>query len=212
MGTPLPPFLLASGTPASGDQANAVVSGTITAIGPTLGFPQNGQFNVSMWSAVTTTLTLPAGSVSGNLASATGVAVGDTVQSTLIPAGATVSVLVSTSVTLAGLTTTQIAAIAGGADAAAKFIGNGSEATGIVILEKTFDGGTTWVPAATDKLGTAATYQFGTGKLTYPVSVTFSEPEKGVSYRLNCTALSAGNISYRISATGAAALTFVPPN
>ena len=73
--------------------------------------------------------------------------------------------------------------------------------TGTVRLERTFDGGTTWVVCGIGGDGTQAVWSTGTD-----VSVVAGEPEKGVAYRLNCTAFTAGPINYRMSATGAASL------
>lgn len=86
-----------------------------------------------------------------------------------------------------------------GADAAAFFTGAGVNWTGSVQLERSFDGGLTWVVCNMGGGGNLAIFGDGT-----PVSITFGEPEKNVLYRLNCTALSAGNINYRISQTGGA--------
>jgi hypothetical protein len=74
--------------------------------------------------------------------------------------------------------------------------------TGTVRLERTFDGGTTWIVCGIGGDGTQAIWATGTD-----VSVVAGEPEKGVAYRLNCTALAAGPINYRLSGTGQAALT-----
>jgi hypothetical protein len=63
---------------------------------------------------------------------------------------------------------------------------------GTVQLERSFDGGATWIVAAKDTSGTAAAY-------TAPCSLVCSEPESGVIYRLNCTAYTSGTVSYRIS-------------
>lgn len=87
-----------------------------------------------------------------------------------------------------------------GADAAASFTGSGVNFTGSVQLERSFDGGATWLLCNVGGGGTMAIYNVGT-----PVNMTFGEPEKNVLYRLNCTALSAGTINYRISQTGGAA-------
>lgn len=63
---------------------------------------------------------------------------------------------------------------------------------GTVQLEKSFDGGTTWIAASLDTAGDAASY-------TVPVSVTGFECEKGVYYRINCTAFNSGTINVRMS-------------
>lgn len=87
-----------------------------------------------------------------------------------------------------------------GADAAASFTGTGVNFTGSIQLERSFDGGATWLVCNVGGGGVMAIYTAGT-----PVNIAFGEPEKNVLYRLNCTALSAGNINYRISQTGGAA-------
>lgn len=61
-----------------------------------------------------------------------------------------------------------------------------------VLLERSFDDGTSWNPASTDSLGTAASY-------TTPISVVGEEPEEGVSYRLRVTAYVSGTVTYRLS-------------
>lgn len=68
--------------------------------------------------------------------------------------------------------------------------------TGSVQLERSFDGGATWIVCNTGGTGQLAVYATGTD-----VSLTPSEPEKGVAYRLDCTAVT-GAINYRMSATG----------
>lgn len=87
-----------------------------------------------------------------------------------------------------------------GADAAATYSGSGVNFTGSVQLERSFDGGATWLVCNVGGGGTLAVYSAGT-----PVNLSFGEPEKNVLYRLNCTALAAGTIAYRISETGGAA-------
>lgn len=73
---------------------------------------------------------------------------------------------------------------------------------GTVRLERTFDGGTTWVVCGIGGAGSQAAWSTGTD-----VSVVVGEPEKGVGYRLNCTVFTSGPINYRMSGTGAAELT-----
>lgn len=60
---------------------------------------------------------------------------------------------------------------------------------GTVVVERSFDGGTTWLPKWPD-----AVYSISS-------TITFAdgEPEEGVSYRLNCTAYTSGAINYRVS-------------
>lgn len=86
-----------------------------------------------------------------------------------------------------------------GADAAAVFTGAGVSWVGTVQLERSFDGGNTFVVCNIGGGGQLAQYTAGT-----PVSLTFGEPEKNVLYRLNCIAYTSGTINYRISQTGGA--------
>ena len=69
--------------------------------------------------------------------------------------------------------------------------------TGTVRLERSFDGGTTWIVAGVGGAGQQASWNTGAD-----VSVVADEPEMGVLYRLNCTAHAAGTINYRLSTTG----------
>jgi hypothetical protein len=71
--------------------------------------------------------------------------------------------------------------------------------TGSVQLERSFDGGVTWVVCGVGGGGIAqAIYASG-----LDVSITADEPERGMGYRIHCTALSAGApLNYRLSSTG----------
>lgn len=73
---------------------------------------------------------------------------------------------------------------------------NGSY-TATIRLERSFDGGTTWYVVGVGGTGAQAVYSTP----NQDVSVVFTEPEKGVLYRLNCTAYTSGTIAYRISTT-----------
>lgn len=64
---------------------------------------------------------------------------------------------------------------------------------GTVQLERSFDGGTTYVAVGKDTSGTAATY-------TSNVSIVVVEPEPGALYRIRCTAYTSGTVAYRLSA------------
>jgi hypothetical protein len=92
--------------------------------------------------------------------------------------------------------------VVGGTDNNAIFTGTGVEFVGTVELDRSFDGGNIWIthnlPGGS---GVPAQWNGGT-----PVSALFGETERGVAYRLNCTALSSGTINYRLSASGQAAL------
>lgn len=91
------------------------------------------------------------------------------------------------------------AAVTGGTDTAAVFTGAGTTYSGTVQLEYSMDGGSTWLVANIGGSGVLAQWSSGT-----PVRTVFTEPEKMVLYRMNCTAYTSGTINYRISTTGGA--------
>jgi len=72
---------------------------------------------------------------------------------------------------------------------------------GTVRLERSFDGGTTWIVCGIGGAGQQAIWNTGTD-----ISAVIGEPEKGVLYRLNCTAWTSGTINWRFSTNGAAAM------
>lgn len=59
-------------------------------------------------------------------------------------------------------------------------------------LERSFDGGATWIGVSRDVVGTVATY-------TSPSSFQVRETESGVLYRLSMTARTSGTAAYRLS-------------
>lgn len=61
-----------------------------------------------------------------------------------------------------------------------------------VTVERSFDGGTTWVPVAATAGGSALSH-------TAPTSYSLQEVERDVLYRLNCTAYTSGTVNYRVS-------------
>jgi len=67
--------------------------------------------------------------------------------------------------------------------------------SGSVQLERSFDGGTTWLPCSASISGTVLA--FTAAYSGYP----WAEIEHQVAYRLNCTSLASGTISYRVSLT-----------
>jgi hypothetical protein len=80
---------------------------------------------------------------------------------------------------------------------------------GSVQLERSFDGGTTWIVCGIGGAGQQAIWATGTD-----VSFIAAEAEFGVSYRLHCTAITNGvsaPVNYRMSATGPAALSISIP-
>jgi hypothetical protein len=58
-----------------------------------------------------------------------------------------------------------------------------------VVLERSFDGGTTWLPL---RVGPAYSY-------SVPISDTFQDGEYGNQYRFRCSSYVSGAINYRIS-------------
>lgn len=289
MGIPAPFSVAASGLPVAGDQANAVLSGVITGVGPTQPFAFRGPMNLALWGSVKTALTTTAGSTSASVSSATGLAAGDAINSVNVPPGTTVATLSGTNVglgmptiTLPGVVSISAAQISGlpstagllgstvtgpgipsgttvvaitqaavpptgagpggtagwsgtpgivqlsktptsapantslqqffnfaitgngvtvtGADANATFTGGAVAFSATVQLERSFDGGSTWLVCNIGSSGTLAQWM-GAG----PINLTFGEPEKNVLYRFNCVAYTSGNANYRISQTGGAA-------
>lgn len=185
--------------PTGNEEAARVVSGSFTAIGPSgqaaaydginVGgaVPPNfmGAVNVALWGSVSPTITTTISSTSATISSATGVAVGQTIVSANIVPGTTIVGLSGTTVTL------STAAIASGSTVASKIMG-GVTFSATVQLQRSFDGGATWITISEDTTGTLASYTAEMNGLIY-------EPEQGVQYRFNCTAYTSGTINYRIS-------------
>lgn len=220
MGKPLPSGGGDSTRPPQGDRANAVVSGAFTAAGQvSQPFPFYGAFNVVMYGVATVTLITKAASavatVSDTGSMVAGLSAGNGVNAaSIVPAGAVIASLTTahvggmTTVTLGGLTTTQIAGLTV-ASVSAAITGIGITPTATVVLERSFDGGATWVPCGVGGLGQAAVYDFGSSGIDNPVSVVLAEPEMVVNYRLNCTAFSGVvPLNYRVSTTGGAAVSW----
>jgi hypothetical protein len=69
-------------------------------------------------------------------------------------------------------------------------------------LERSFDGGTTWYVAGVGGGGAQALYNVA----NQDVSVLVTEVERGMVYRLHCTAYTSGTINYRLSGSGVAAM------
>ena len=290
MGIAAPLGVSASGLPNAGDQANAVISGILSAVGPGKPFAFRGPMNLAIWASIATTLATTAAAATGTVGSATGLAAGNSVNSVNVPRGTTIGGLSSTTATFAfpiltyqctlnsvndavilppgsnvaallgatvtvpstaenatipaGTTVTSIvrkdiaptntsagrpgivtlsavpslaplnpdavvplefavnlnAITVTGTDANASFSGAAINYSATVQLERSFDGGLTWIICNVGGSGQLAQWATGT-----PVNITFGEPEKNVLYRLNCIAYSSGTINYRISQTGGAA-------
>lgn len=90
--------------------------------------------------------------------------------------------------------------IGAGADTAAIFTGAAIVWSGTMQVERSFDGGATWICCNVGGSGALAQYTAGS-----PVSISFGEPERDVLYRVNCIAYTSGTINYRMSQSAAAA-------
>lgn len=274
MGKPAPLGVSASGLPPEGDLANAVVEGTLSAVGPGKPFAFLGPFNLSIYGSYNTELTTTHGSDTFSVDDGSPLAIGTSVDSPNVPRGTTIktvagdggtfsfppvtlygninkeaakitnlpateglvgstvsgqdipdgttvlSILIEAdpsrgikgSVKLSNAPTETPAlnnqipfefsltndAVLSGTDNDAIFTGFDINYIGIVSLERSFDGGRTWLTVSRDKSGAAAVYS------SQRVSAIFDEPERQVLYRLNCTEIT-GLINYRMSASGAAA-------
>lgn len=69
--------------------------------------------------------------------------------------------------------------------------GTSGSFNGTVALERSLDGGTTWIPVATDGTGTQAIY-------TTAVAVAGQEPQHA-AYRFDCTTYVSGTINYLLT-------------
>jgi len=205
MGIPAPAGVAASGAPSAGDQANAVISGSITAVGPAQCFAFLGPMNLALYASINTTLTTTAGSTAATVGSNSGLAVGNAIKGANIPYGTTIGVLSGTNVTLALPPGVQSSQILAGADANAIFTGGLITFSATVQLERSFDGGATFTVCNIGSSGALAQWTAG------PINLSFGEPERQVLYRLNCIAYSSGTINYRISQSGQATSTLSLP-
>lgn len=292
MGVPAPIGVSASGRSPYWpfDKANGTVQGLLSAVGPGKPFSIYGPMNLLIWADIIATLTTTNASDAFSVNSATGLAVGNAINSPNVPRGSTIKTLVGTAGTLAlptytlwgktqsgiakitnlGLTdgllgstatatgipaattvsaidTAAIAptpapssfdgqrgtvsltavptsadninedipvefaltnqAVTTGVDAAASFTGSAIVYSATVNLERSFDGGKTWLLCNVGGSGALAIYSNGT-----PISLSFGEPEREILYRLNVPIYTSGRVNYRISTTGQAATTLSVPS
>ncbi len=87
-----------------------------------------------------------------------------------------------------------------GVDNAATFTGSSIEFVGTIELQRSVDGGQTYITCNIGGAGQLAQYSSGT-----PVSFIAGECERGISYRWACIAYTSGVINTRLSTTGQAA-------
>lgn len=79
---------------------------------------------------------------------------------------------------------------------------------GTILVEKTYDAGTTWIPVAQDVTGTQASYNLS---LTASgINLTLCEVETQVAWRIRCTARTSGTLNYRLSQGGGVFFTAYP--
>jgi hypothetical protein len=67
-----------------------------------------------------------------------------------------------------------------------------------VALNKSYDGGGTWIPATFPQTNVLVS-------LTAPIGIVLFEPERGVLYQLSCTYVS-GTVNWRMSTNGRMAM------
>lgn len=207
-------------SPANTDEgANQILEGVFSGVGPSRPIPVYGAFNFNLFGSVSYTIHFQAGSAVTTVTNGALMAAGQSVVATGLPPGATIASLSTvqvsglTTVTIGGLSTAQIGTITAGAIVGV-FVGAGVTPTATINLERTFDGGYTWIPAGIGNAGQPATYQFGSAAIDNPLSAVGAEPEVHVGYRFNCTAFSgAVNVNYRLSISGLAAMAWgIPSN
>lgn len=87
--------------PPSGDRANALLSGSFSAVGPSKPLNLVGWGNLAIWASYNTALTTTAGSLAATVASAGAIAAGAAINSVNVPPGTTVGSISGTNVTLA---------------------------------------------------------------------------------------------------------------
>lgn len=187
--------------PGSGgvDQATDVISGTFSSVGVSASHLFYGSFNIFIYNTINTAFTTTNGSSGASVSSGTGIAAGQPIKSVNVPPGTIWATFSGTSGTLAFPPGFTNANVTSGTDNAAVF--DGGVYSGTVQLERSFDGGSTWIICGVGGGGQPAVYTAGT-----MVSIVASEPERGMLYRLNCPAYTSGTINYRLSTSSPAAM------
>lgn len=95
--------------------------------------------------------------------------------------------IVASAFTASGIGSTSNAFFVGGVNA----VVSGTFA-GTVRIERSFDGGSAWLPVTSAIDGTVLA-------ITTPTAIVLDEPESAVLYRWNCTAYTSGTINCRLS-------------
>ena len=81
---------------------------------------------------------------------------------------------------------------------------------GVVVVEKSFDGGFAWMSVARDVAGTPASYTLDFSGGYGGLAVTLFEPEPQVLWRVRCSSYTAGELNYRLSQGGGVTFTAYP--
>lgn len=100
--------------------------------------------------------------------------------------------------------------IAAGTDSAATFSGGTTPIAATFQIERSFDGGSTWIICNAGGLGTPAKFTSPAN----PISLSFGDPEAAMLYRVNTTAYTGTSnvtINYRFSTTGQASTVLSVP-
>ncbi len=195
-----------------GTTVGTIVGTAITLLLPTLTFHGRTNASSTLMTGIFNTSGLLGATVTGP-----GIQAGTTVAESVIPSippsfgysGARGTIRLSLQPTAANSTQNEPsmftfkltpAAVVTGADIAAVFTGAAIVYSGTIQVERSFDGGATWLVCNVGGQGLMAQYSAGT-----PINNSFPEWEMQVLYRLNCTVYGSGTMNYRMSQTGPAA-------
>ena len=206
MGVAAKNWIGATGAPPAGDLANAVLSGSFSAVGPSPAFGFQGWANISIWCAYNSALTVSANSLAASVAAIGSIAAGEAINSSVVPAGTTVAALTGgnnftlalPTLTLYGqlLSNGQIIGMPStkwllGATVAGPNIPTGTTVTAIItpaVLPPSFPGGA-------QTLGIVQLSALPTGSLpavNTPVAFTFALAAAGIAAGTDNSALFTG--------------------
>lgn len=181
MGKAAPQGVSASGAPPAGDQANAVLTGAFTGIGPGAPFALRGPMNLAIWASVTTALTTAAGSLAATVGAGGTIAPGDAINSVNVPFGTTVGTIVGTAITML---IPPISLVGDIQFPAARITGlrNTTGLVGATIVSPFFPAGTT-VTGITTAASVPPGANPGDGAGVYGVVTTSAAPLSGPTYK-----------------------------
>ena len=190
--------------PPANDRANALVSGSFSAVGPSKPINVVGWANLSIWASYNTALTTTAGSLTATVASSGAIAIGQNINGANVPAGTTVGNIVGTTVTLAlpALTLAGVLQANGvlsglpsttgllGAAVSGPGIPNGATVSAIItpaVVTPSFQAGTT--PGSVQLSNVSTTQQ----QSTQPQAFTFQPTGNAVTGGVDNAALFVGS-------------------